>query len=88
MKEIFQDVNQTAIKSFGQVWVDIENNNTSKQLPILILKNNSTLFLCKLVETATNYNKPDLTGRRNEPIRAHIPKFKKLFQTSHTIKNA
>ena len=57
LKKRYLDVNKNEIKFLGKVWINIENNDTQTNLPLLITKKNrhNTIIRCKLAKTITNH---------------------------------
>ena len=90
LKERYQDVNKTEIKFLGKVWSNIENNNTQTNLPLLITKRTDITPLKGvnwLKQLPITINGISLNKENNQSETAIHTKFKKLFETNHTIKN-
>ena len=92
LKERYQDVNKNEITFLGKVWVDTEYNGKYTKLPLLITKRTDITPLLGvnwLKQLPITINKISLDNNtdQSEPTKIHT-KFKKLFETNHTIKNA
>ena len=92
LKVRYQDVNKNEITFLGKVWADTEYNGKHTKLPLLITKKNditSLLGVNWLKQLPTTINKISLDNNTDqpEPTKIHT-KFKTLFETNHTIKNA
>ena len=92
LKERYQDVNKNEITFLGKVWVDNEYNGKHTKLPLLITKRTDITPLLGvnwLKQLAITINKISLDNNTDQPETTKIhTKFKNLFETNHTIKNA
>ena len=92
LKERYQDVNKNEITFLGKVWVDNEYNGKYTKLPLLITKRTDSTPLLGvnwLKQLPITINKISLDNNTDQPETTKIhTKFKKLFETNHTIKNA
>ena len=91
LKERYQDVNKNEIKFLGKVWVNIEYNNKQTKLPLLITKRTDITPLLGvnwLKQLPITINKISLDNKTDQSETTTIhTKFKKLFETNHTVKN-
>ena len=90
LKERYQDVNKNEIKFLGKVWVNIEYNTIQTNLPLLITKRTDITPLLGvnwLKHLPSTINGISLKKETNQSEAAIHTKFKKLFETNHTIKN-
>ena len=91
LKERYQDVNKNEIKLLGKISVDIEYNSKQTKLPLLITKWTDitpllgVTWLKQLPITINKISLDNETGQ-SETTTIHT-KFKKLFETNHTIEN-
>ena len=88
LKERYQDVNKNEIIFLGKIWVDIEYNI---KLTLLITKRadiTPLLGVNWLKQLPITINKISLDNNINQSETTKTnTKFKKLFETNHTIKN-
>ena len=90
LKERYQDVNKNEIKLLGRVWSNIEYNGETEKLPILITQSDDITPLIGvnwLKQIPITINKILSNEHTNQSNNIH-PKFHKLLETNHTIKNA
>ena len=92
LKEIYQDVNKNEITFLGKVWIDTEYNSKHTKLPLLITKRTDITPLLgvnwlKQLPITINQISLDNNTDQSEATKIHT-KFKKPFETNHTIKNA
>ena len=91
LKERYQDVNKNEIRFLGKVWVNIEYNSKQTELPLLITKRTDITPLLGvnwLKQLPITINKVSLDNKTDQSEATTIhTKFKKLFETNHTIKN-
>ena len=91
LRERYQDVNKNEIKFLGKVWVYIEYNSKQTKLPLLITKWTDITPLSgvnwfKQLPITINKISSDNKTDPLETTTIHA-KFKKLFETNHTIMN-
>ena len=89
LQERYQDVNTNEIKFLGKIWANIEYNGEITKLPILITQSNDITPLLGvnwLKQLPITINKVLLDEKTSQSEDIY-PKFNKLFETNHTIKN-